>query len=95
MAGRERKKSWRNGSGGKWTTRITWFEGSPGDIRLQIEDFERKENVYPETKEKADHAWQLFRSGSPPEGVKTPFVEELLKLYEHPKCLIEGPIDDD
>lgn len=77
---RSRRKEWKNGTYPKWTARIIWFQGND-DIRLELEDCERVVNVYPKSKEDADHMWFMFRQGAPQEGDKTPFVADLLKLF--------------
>jgi hypothetical protein len=74
---------WRNGPGGRWSARITWFgegDNRQANIRLELEDCERSINLYPDTKEKADHIWQMFRQGAPQDGQKVPFITELLEL---------------
>lgn len=84
---RGRLKEWSNrsrpGAGYvTWTVRIIWFEeeGDGENIRLQLEDCERRVNYYPRSQVEADHVWQMFKSGAPEVGVRTPFVAELLVL---------------
>ena len=84
---RSRRKEWKNGRGGRWSTRIIWFDdhgGSElgGDIRLALEDCERKVNLFPSSKEVADHIWFMFKNGSPADGQRIPFVADLLELLE-------------
>ncbi len=81
---RGRHKEWKNGRyQPKWTCRIIWFEEGEGEnIRLELEDYERKANVYPASKEAADQIWFLFKQGAPPEGVQQPFVADLLALIK-------------
>lgn len=56
--GRMLRKEWKNKRSG-WSFRIRWFEGD--GIRLQLEDPERKINVYPRDRERAEEVWFQFK----------------------------------
>ena len=82
---RMKLRQWRNGPGGKWTTRILWYADSHDsneNIRLQMEDSERKHNFYPRDKEHAEQVWFMFKQGSPTADTQTPFITDLLKILE-------------
>ena len=88
---RRRQREWNNakknldGSNRRnpqgWNSRIIWYEEGDGEnIRLSLEDSACLRNVYPKSKEEAEHIAQMFRTGSPYAGEATPFVDDLLKL---------------
>ena len=78
---RSKYKMWRNGPGGRWTTKITWYQGeSPDNIRLELEDCNGEQQVFPQTREEADHIWFQFKQGSPQNGENVAFVDDLLNL---------------
>jgi len=81
---RELRRQWRNGRGGKWCCRIRWYEGvgvdDCADIRLQMEDCERKVNFYPNNQETADHVWSLFKQGAPEPKINEQLICSLVKL---------------
>jgi len=61
---RFKHKLWRNGPGGRWDCRITWYgEGKDAvdNIRLECECPVGKMNIYPDTKHDADRIWKEFR----------------------------------
>lgn len=66
---RSKRKMWRNGRGGQWTARITWYEGA--DIRLMEDHPEGVINkIYPLNQRiQAEVEWQVFREkwGCPPD----------------------------
>ena len=82
---RSLKKMWRNGRGGRWTTRIRWYESKADGIRLDMEDSERRHSYYPQSQNEAEHVWQLFRNGSPVAPSTEPVVTILLSLTKHAK----------
>lgn len=87
---RSKYKMWRNGRGGCWSCRIIWYQGEdPNDIRLELMDCEREVQVFPKTREEADHIWFQFRNGAPENGQQVGFVADLLELlstaYPHLK----------
>lgn len=81
---RQKHKQWRNGKGGQWNARITWYgEGKScsENIRLSLEDCDHTINYFPKTLEEADHAWFMFKQGAPPCGwIAEPFVMDLVRL---------------
>jgi hypothetical protein len=78
---RRRYKSWQNGTYQNWTARIIWYQGPDvAHIRLAMEDCERKLHVYPANREAADNLYQMFRQGAPHQGIRVPFVADLLRL---------------
>ncbi len=85
---RSRHKEWQNGRGGKWSTRIIWFEEGDGEnIRLELLDCEREQNLYPKTKDAADQIWFMFKQGSPTDGQKVAFVADLIELLKKGKVI--------
>ena len=85
---RSMRKMWRNGPGGRWSTRIVWYDDAPTsgpsgkDIRLAMEDCERKINHFPGSIEEANWLWFTFRQGSPQDGDKVPFLADLMDLLK-------------
>lgn len=78
---RTRHKMWRNDRGSKWSARIIWFQGEDeNDVRLEMMDCERETNVYPKTREEADHIWFMFKQGAPERGTEAGFIADLLEL---------------
>lgn len=70
--GRIKYKQWRNGRGGRWTCRITWYckrrdddQRTMYDIRLRMETEEREWNEYPATLQEADRLWDKFKEDHP------------------------------
>ena len=80
------KRQWRNGKGGKWCCRIRWYEGEGEngiDIRLQMEDCERKINFFANNKKTAENVWQLFRLGAPKSKTNKPLIRILVLLIDN------------
>ena len=65
-----------------WNSRIVWYEEGDGEnIRLTLEDSACLRNVFPKSKEEAEHIAFQFKHGAPYAGDgDTPFVDDLLKL---------------
>ncbi len=92
MNTRHRHRQWDNRGDARrgfktyvpWTCRITWFgsgENASENIRLKLEDRERSVNLYPKSKETAEHIWFMFRNQAAPlPGDDTPCVKPLLDL---------------
>lgn len=64
--GREKYKQWRNGKGGRWNARISWFHNrdenqEATNIRLRFENANGEWNVYPASKAEADKLWDAFK----------------------------------
>lgn len=95
---RVKHKWWRNGKGGAWTARIIWYaEGEPSretgwdlpdNIRLSLEDSERRINYFPQSLEEAHYVWHLFKEGAVLNG-PVPFLSDLLKVVGR-KYPVEG-----
>lgn len=80
---RAKHKWWKNGVYPKWTVRIIWYEEGDGEnIRLAIEDCEKKVNLFPNTKAKADIIWDEFKRIAPPEGEQLPIVDEIVEMFK-------------
>lgn len=77
-------KLWKNsGPAGRrvpFTARIRWLDDGPEDIRLELQDSERMQSVYPDSKEDADKIWDLFVLGAPEPGHSQAFIGDLLKI---------------
>lgn len=72
---------WRNDRGGKWTTRIIWYQGEdPNDIRLELLDQTMEKQLFPRTREEADHIWSMFKQGSPSSSGFANFITDLMEL---------------
>lgn len=86
---RTKVRTWRNGSGGNWDCRIIWYARSIRDfrenIRLQLEDTERKVNIFPDSFEEAEQLYFMFRHGCPKDVPTQPFIEDLLALWDQRK----------
>jgi hypothetical protein len=55
---------WRNGRGGDWDARITWYQGPDDDIRLKMDTTDGVRNVFPNSREEADVIWEDFRTNN-------------------------------
>ena len=87
-------KMWRNGPGGRWDCRIRWYgEGKDRDqnIRLNLEDPGGSVNLYPPSKEEADHMWFQFRHGAP--DYPGPFISDLCALMATKYSWAKDPRD--
>ena len=60
---RSKIKMWRNGRGGDWSARITWYEGD-GSIRLKLDTVDGVQNLYPKNREEANAIWEEFRENN-------------------------------
>lgn len=77
-------KMWRNGRGGKWDCRIRWLdEGDCINIRLELEDCERKHNLYPTSEIEADLIWSLFKLEAPEGKQGVPIISKILSILEN------------
>ncbi len=76
---RIKHKEWKNGKYPNWTCRIVWYQDGSNDIRLQLEDCDRTISIFPQNREEADQIWFMFKQGAPEEGVRQPFVTDLIE----------------
>jgi hypothetical protein len=79
-------REWKNGRYlPLWTCRIRWFgqdHGSSVGLKLELLDCNGSVFLYPETVEKAEWIWSLFKTLAPAQGVNEPVTEKVIKEIE-------------
>lgn len=71
-------KMWRNGRGGRWTARITWYDGNK--IRLACLVGNEEHNFYPTSGDEANRIWELFKTMA--KDGESDFLTELVETIE-------------